>query len=316
MVEARVPAPGETRKGGELRLVTRGDLDGLTCALLISDCEDVEWVRLVHPQQIANREITITHRDILANLPYHSDCGKWFDNVRSSSAALPPEEDLGGAYRKAPSAARVVYDYYRPQRAELERYTGLVDDVDRLDSGTLTREDVIHPSGYILLGFTLDPRSGLGAYEDYFHLLLGALKQQKLEHVLALPEVVERVARMKEQDSGFRAVTLEHTREHGDVLLTDFRPVYPIPSGNRFLVYTLFPEASVSVRVHWGPDRQEVIVAVAHSVLNRTCRTDIGELMSRFGGGGHAGAGSCVFKPGEADARIAEVIVALRADTA
>ena len=113
---------------------------------------------------------------------------------------------------------------------------------------------------------------------------------------------------MREQDSRFREITQQHSRQDGNVVITDFRPVYPIPSGNRFLVYTLFPEASVSLRVHWGPARESVIVAVGRSVLNRTNQADIGSLMSKFGGGGHRGAGSCSFKPDEADERIAEIV--------
>ena len=291
-----------------MRLVTRGDLDGLTCAFLLSKCEAIDWVRLVHPQQIVGREVTITASDILANLPYHPNCGKWFDNARSTSADAAVPKEFAGSYRVGPSAARVVYDHYRPDHPEIEQYVGLVEEVDRLDSGDLTREDIVEPKGYILLGLTLDPRSGLGAFEGYFSLLLDGLKEEKLEDILEYPEVVERVQKMREQDSRFREITLEHSRQEGNAIITDFRPVYPIPSGNRFLVYTLFPDANVSLRVHWGPARESVIVAVGRSVLNRTSQADIGSLMSKFGGGGHSGAGSCSFKPDEADGRIAEIV--------
>lgn len=297
-----------------MRLVTRGDLDGLACAVVISACEEIEWVRLVHPQQIANRELTITSHDILANLPFHPQCGKWFDNSRKSSSQPEPPAQFVGSYREAPSSARVVYDYYLPDHPELDEHAAFIDAVDRLDSGDLTREDVEDPRGYILLGYTLDPRSGLGAFEDYFHLLLESLQEGPLEEILKMPEVVERVQRMREQDEAFREITRTHSRQDGNVVITDFRPVYPIPPGNRFLVYTLFPEAVVSIRLHWGPAREEVIVAVGNSVLNRSGHIDVGSVLSRFGGGGHPGAGSCVFKPDEVDARLPELVRALEND--
>lgn len=296
-----------------MRLVTRGDLDGLTCAFLLSKCESIDWVRLVHPQQIVGREVTITSNDILANLPYHPDCGKWFDNARSTSVDTDAPKSFQGSYTVAPSASRVVYEHYKGDHPEIEQHVGLVTEVDRLDSGDLTRGDIVEPKGYILLGLTLDPRSGLGAFEGYFSLLLDGLKEEKLADILEYPEVVERVQKMREQDSRFREITSEHSRQEGNAIITDFRPVYPIPSGNRFLVYTLFPDANVSLRVHWGPARESVIVAVGRSVLNRTSQADIGSLMSKFGGGGHSGAGSCSFKPEEADAQIAEIVAALNA---
>lgn len=295
-----------------MRLVTRGDLDGLTCAVLISTCERIEEIMLVHPQDITDRRLAIDGDDILANLPYQAGCGKWFDHhVLTESNQAPPEK-FDGRYGLAPSAARVVYEYYVGDHPELQRFERLLAETDRLDSAQLTLDDVLDPKDYILLGYTLDPRTGLGAYQEYFRKLVDALRSQPIDQVMALPDVQERVARIREQDAHFREVTERRSRLDGPVVFTDFREEVPPPVGNRFIVYTLFPTANVSVRVHWGPSRQHVACAVGHSIFNRTCRVNVGHLMARYGGGGHRGAGTCLLPAATAEAQIAEIIAALK----
>ncbi|OFV87165.1 MAG: hypothetical protein A2V74_12875 [Acidobacteria bacterium RBG_16_70_10] len=295
-----------------MRLVTRADLDGLTCALLLSECERIDSIELVHPQDITDRHVAVTGQDILANLPYHPDCGMWFDNHLLTDSRATPPTGFRGRYGQVPSAARIVYEHYLPSHPELTRHKRLLDETDRLDSAQLTMEDVLSPSGYILLGFTLDPRTGLGAFRQYFVELLDAVGTRALGEVLALPSVQERVQRMRSQDRQFRDVALTHSRCEGEVIVTDFRPVDPIPVGNRFIIYTLFPEATVSVRIQWGLGRRAVAVSVGRSIFNRKCRTNIGVLLSLYGGGGHQGAGACQLAPERADEQIADIVTALR----
>ncbi len=64
-----------------MRLVTRGDLDGLTSAVIITECERIDEIRLVHPQDITDKKVSITRDDIFATLPYHPDCGKWSTTI-------------------------------------------------------------------------------------------------------------------------------------------------------------------------------------------------------------------------------------------
>jgi hypothetical protein len=295
-----------------VRLVTRGDFDGLTCALIITACETIETIELVHPQEISERRFAITANDVMANLPYHPACKKWFDNHLLTAEGLMPRKGFDGKYGTAPSAARLVYDYYLPRNPGVRRYEALLAEVDRFDSGQLTAEDVVSPEGYILVGYTLDPRTGLGAFREYFHLLLTALRERPLEGVLALPEVAARVARMREQDQVFRERTVAHSELKGNVVTTDFRPLPEPPVGNRFLVYTLFPAANVSVRVAWGPRRESVAVSVGWSIFNRGCKTNVGILMSLYGGGGHRGAGSCTLPLETADAQIRQIVDTVR----
>jgi len=301
-------------KESDMRLVTRGDLDGLTCAVLITSCETIGEILLVHPQDITGRRLAVTDEDILANLPYDHGCAKWFDHHLLTESNQKPPETFDGRYGLAPSAARMVYEYYQPKNPGLEKYERLLSETDRLDSAHLNLDDVLDPKDYILLGYTLDPRTGLGVFRDYFLKLVEELKKKPIGEILAQPDVQERVKRIREQDARFREVTVQRSRLDGNVVFTDFRDLSPMPVGNRFIVYTLFPQANVSLRVHWGPSREHVAAAVGHSIFNRTSRTNVGELMSRFGGGGHRGAGTCLLPAANADAQIAQMLAALKKD--
>src|SRR5260370_786072 len=152
----------------------------------------------------------------------------------------------------------MVCESYLPASPGLARYERLLAETDRLDSAHRNREDVLDPKEYILLGYTLDPRTGLGVFRDYFLRLVEDLKKKPIGEILAQPDVQERVKRIREQDERFREVTVARSRLDGNVVFTDFRDLSPMPVGNRFIVYTLFPQANVSLRVHWGPSRDQV----------------------------------------------------------
>ena len=275
-----------------MRLVTRGDLDGLTCATLISLNAEVDAVTLIHPQDITENRFDVGPDDILANLPYHPACALWFDHHMHTATPAAPPPDFEGAFGPAPSAARLVYDYYGGEAA-MPAYAELVRETDRLDSAELTPQDVIDPRRWIQLGFTIDGRTGLGAFEGYFLLLLDMLvRQRPVEEILAHPEVARRCRVMADSDAEFQEALRVHSRVDGNVILTDFRGLDRVPVGNRFLVYALYPQANVSLRLHWGPNRQYPMLVLGHSIFNRTCRTNVGELAARYGGGGHRGAAS------------------------
>jgi nanoRNase/pAp phosphatase (c-di-AMP/oligoRNAs hydrolase) len=298
-----------------MRLVTRGDLDGLTSAVIITMKEPVDDITLVHPQDITDKRVRITKNDILANVPYHPDAGVWFDHHLLTESNEKPPEQFVGRYAVAPSAARLVYDYYLerdPADESLKRFATLVHETDRLDSAQLTPADVEAPSGYILLGYTIDSRSGLGAFTDYFKKLVEWLKTMPIEDVLAQPEVAARVERLRRDQEDFKRLLERNSFTLNNVVVTDLREIKQLPTGNRFLVYTLFPEQNVSLRVHWGPYHESVIAAVGHSIFNRTCNTSVGELMSRWGGGGHRGAGTCVLPLESAADAIDEILFELQ----
>jgi hypothetical protein len=208
----------------------------------------------------------------------------------------------------------MVYEYYLPAKPELKEHERLLAEVDRLDSAQLNIDDVLDPQDYILLGYTLDPRTGLGTFHDYFLKLVDGLKSRPIAQIMALPEVQERVQRIREQDVRFREITLKKSRMDGNVVFSDFRDVTPTPVGNRFLVYTLYPMANISLRVHRAPSPENVAAVAGHSIFNRTSRTNVGELMARFGGGGHRGAGTCLLPVAAADQKVAEMLAAMKKD--
>jgi hypothetical protein len=294
-----------------MRLVTRGDFDGLTCAVIITSNETIDEIALIHPQDITDKRFEIHKTDILANVPYHPDCGKWFDHHLQTENNPRPPRRFDGAYGLAPSAAGLVYEYYGG-KDKMPKLEELVHEADRLDSAQLTWEEVLNPKDYILLGYTIDSRSGHGTFEGYFNMLVDMLKTKPIREILKHPDVKGRCERMLTDDSSFREALLANSRVDGNVVVNDFRNLERIPTGNRFLVYALYPDINVSVRVHWGPQRHFVVAAVGHSIFNRTCKTNVGELLSRYGGGGHHGAGTTPLRPERADAALDEIVEALK----
>ncbi|HEX9406624.1 MAG TPA: exopolyphosphatase [Thermoanaerobaculia bacterium] len=300
-----------------MRLVTRADMDGLTSAVIVTLKEPIDEIVLVHPQDITDKRLPIRGDDILANVPYHPDAGLWFDHHLLTESNEKPPANFKGRHRIAPSAARLVYEYYLekfPNDPQLLRLSKLVDETDRLDAAQLTPDDVDNPRDYILLGYTIDSRTGLGAFEDYFNKLVEWLKTMSIDEVLQQLEVKERVERIRREQDEFKRLLQRNSFQLSNVVVTDLRDVDRLPAGNRFLIYTLFPDTNVSLRVHWGPAHHSVIAAVGHSIFNRTCKTSVGDLMSRYGGGGHQGAGTCVLPLEKAADAIDEILFELQAN--
>ncbi|MDP3112343.1 MAG: hypothetical protein Q8M71_09605 [Thermodesulfovibrionales bacterium] len=289
-----------------MRLVTRGDLDGVTSAVLLTTMEKIYSIELVHPQDITDKKFEIMENDILANLPYHPHCTMWFDHHELTDSNEKPPKDFKGRHAIAPSVSRVIYEYYNSDK--LAKYEYLVAETDRLDSAQINIEEVINPSGIILLGFTIDSRSGIGRFNKYFVELVNWFKTMPVERVLQQPEVVERVKVLKENNEAFIKILRDNSRQEGNVVITDLRPIKKVPAGNRFLIYTLFPKTNVSMRLQWGPEKKFVAVTLGHNIFNRTSRSDCGQICSDFGGGGHRGAGACPLKPEKAKQQIAEII--------
>jgi oligoribonuclease NrnB/cAMP/cGMP phosphodiesterase (DHH superfamily) len=290
-------------------------MDGLCCSVIITESEKIDSIVLIHPQDITDRRFTVRQGDILANLPYDSRCSKWFDHHAATRTYNKPPSEFDGKYGLTQSSARLVYEYYVEKNPELRRFAEFVKETDRYDGADLQMEDVQNPKGYILLGFTLDPRSGLGSFEDFFRMLLDLIKQHPIEQILQNETVRSRIERMRREHESFIDVMKRHSKQVGNVIVTDLREVQWLPSGNRFLIYTLFPDANVSLRLAWGPERKFVVATVGHSIFNRTCPVHVGELMAKFGGGGHEGAGSTPLVASAANILIEQLIEDLQETT-
>lgn len=296
-----------------MRLVTRADWDGLVSAVLLSTLTHLDVIQFTTPAEVQSGQVVIQPDSVIANLPFHPQAALWFDHHISEEAR---GAYLGvafkGRFEAAPSAARLIYEYYRDD-GRLRRFADLVLATDRVDSGNLTLNDVVNPDGYVLLAYTLDPRSGLHDLdrEAYFLLLLDWLKTKPLDEILDLPEVKRLTDRLRTEDQAFRRAVQSHSRLDGNVIVTDLRGV-DAPAGNRFLIYTLFPEANVSARLTPAADGQTCEVSVGYSIFNRTCQTNIGALLAEYGGGGLVSVGTAAFPADQADAKFQEIVRRLK----
>ncbi len=301
-----------------MRLVTRSDFDGLICGMLLKEAGIIDsWV-FVHPKDLQDGLFEPTENDVLANVPFVPGCGMWFDHHTSEDDRLGWSQDVKGESRQAPSAARIIYEYYGGTE-RFTHYQGMIEAVDKVDSGNLTREEILDPQGWILLGFIADPRTGLGRFRDFrisnyqlMEQLINHCRNMEIDEILALHDVKERVEMYRDQTRHFTDMVKKHTRVEDNVIVTDLRGVTPIYTGNRFLIYSLYPEQNVSVWIVDGKLNQNVSIACGYSILNRTCHVDIGKLMLKNGGGGHRMVGTCQVPYDDADTAIAEIIKELK----
>lgn len=292
-----------------MNILTRGDLDGMTASVLLTIAEKIREIRFAHPKDVQDGKVPVTAEDIIVNLPFVPGCGLWFDHHVSEEEKLDVIGPFRGRFEVAPSAARVVYNHYK--HPGFERFQDLLVATDNLDSANLTVQDVADPQGWILLGYTLDPRTGLGPeFQKYFRWLVEYVKEVSIEKILQHPEVQKRVARVRKEQEEFTTFLRAHSRQEGKVIVTDLRGVAEVPVGNRFLVYTLFPQAHSEVRIFKGKG-DVTVFAIGASIFNRTCNVNIGRMLAEYGGGGHKGAGTCQIPPERAESVKKEVIARL-----
>jgi nanoRNase/pAp phosphatase (c-di-AMP/oligoRNAs hydrolase) len=303
-----------------MRLITRSDFDGLVCAMLFKKMDMIDEMKFVHPKDMQDGTIEVNENDILANVPYVPGCGLWFDHHTSELTRLGEKVQFTGETRLAPSAARVVYDYYggREKFGDIDEIMAAV---DKADSAQFSKEDILHPTGWDLLSFIMDARTGLGRFRDYtisnyqlMEKLVDDCAKMPIAEILEQSDLQERVKRYFEQDELFRAMLKTHTRTEGNVIITDLRNMETIYSGNRFMVYALWPEQNISIWIVDGKAKQNCVFACGHSIISRTSKTDIGELMLKNGGGGHRVAGTCQVPYAEADVVLASLVETMRKD--
>ncbi|HEX8409077.1 MAG TPA: exopolyphosphatase [Thermoanaerobaculia bacterium] len=304
-----------------MRLITRSDFDGLACAVLLREVEEIHAIEFVHPKDVQDGKVHAGRNDILTNLPYVQGVGLWFDHHSSEIVRNEDTVSFRGRFEVAPSAARVIYTHYGADK--LRKYDSLLEVVDRVDSAQLSMEDVTNPKGWMLLSYVMDPRTGLAYHHGYRisnrELMLKMIDliaqyPDDPDAVITDPDIQERIDRYYAQEEEFARVMREHSRVDGNVIITDLRGLGEPPAGNRFLIYTMFPEANIQLRIFDGRKGEFVVAALGHSIFNRTSRTDVGTLMQHYGGGGHRGAGTCQLPLAEAEAKIAEVLAQVKQD--
>ena len=285
----------------QYRLVTRSDFDGLVCAVLFKELGIIDDIKFVHPKDMQDGKIEITDRDITTNLPYVPGAHLAFDH--HTSEALRNVGVNGDHYiidSEAPSAARVVYEYYGGAATFPNIAPELMVAVDKADSARYSVEEVLNPRQWTLLNFLMDSRTGLGRFRSFrisnYNLMMQLIdycRNHTIEEILALPDVEERVGLYFEQETKFKQQLLRCSQVYNNLVVLDLREEEAIHVGNRFMLYALFPNCNISIHAIWGRQQQNTVFAVGKSIFKRTSRTNIGDLMLEFGGGGHINAGTC-----------------------
>ena len=301
------------------RLVTRSDFDGLVCGMLLKELDLIDEIAFVHPKDMQDGKIAISPRDITTNLPYVPGCHLAFDHHSS-------EEERNGSgstnyiiQSDAPSAARVVYNYYGGRQTFPRIGTDLIAAVDKGDAAQFTREEILNPTGWVLLNFLMDARTGLGRFRDFrisnYQLMMQLIdhcRDHSIDEILSLPDVRERVDLYMEHRELFLDQLRRCSRAHGPVVVLDLRDEEVIYAGNRFMIYALFPECNISIHVLWGLKQQNTVFAIGKSILDRSSTVDVGALCLGYGGGGHEAAGTCQVDNERAETVLADLIESSR----
>ncbi len=281
------------------RLVTRSDMDGLVCAVLLKHMGIIDDITFVHPKDMQDNKIEITSGDITTNLPYVDGVHLAFDHHLSESIRNE-KRDNHIIIPTAPSAARVVFEYYGGFGTFPQSFAEMMVAVDKADSAQFLQEDVLEPKGWEFLSFLMDARTGLGRFREFrisnYQLMMDLIdycKNHTIEEIFALPDVQERVELYEKYADAAKEQTLRCAVQTGNVVVLDLRSEETIYPTNRFMIYALFPTANISIHVLWGVKQQNTVFAVGKSIFDRSSKTTVGELMLKYGGGGHEAAGTC-----------------------
>jgi nanoRNase/pAp phosphatase (c-di-AMP/oligoRNAs hydrolase) len=284
----------------KFRLVTRSDFDGLVCAVLLKEMELIDEIKFVHPKDMQDGIIEIGPDDITTNLPYVPEAHLAFDHHESETLRNKVRAKNHIIDADAPSAARVVYDYYGGKKVFHRVSDEMMEAVDKADSAQFSLEEILHPTGWVLLNYLMDARTGLGRFRDFrisnYQLMMELIdycRNHSIEEILALPDVKERSDLYFAHEEKFKEQLGRCSTVHKNLVVLDLRNEETIYAGNRFMIYALYPECNISIHVLWGFQKQNTVFATGKSILKRDSQTHVGELMLAFGGGGHNAAGTC-----------------------
>ncbi len=303
------------------RLVTRSDFDGLVCAVLLKELDMIDDIKFVHPKDMQDEKIEISSRDITTNLPYVEGVHLAFDHHLSETIRVKSKKDNHIIDSDAPSASRVVYDYFGGKK----NFSAISDDmmaaVDKSDAALFSKEDILNPKGWELLSFIMDARTGLGRFHEFrvsnYQLMMELIsycKNHTIDDILKLPDVRERVDLYFAHQEKSKEQIRQCSKVYQNLVVLDLRNDDTIYAGNRFMIYALYPECNISIHIMWGLKKQNTVFATGKSIFNRTSKTNIGELMLQYGGGGHANAGTCQIDNDKTDAALKEIITRINAD--
>jgi nanoRNase/pAp phosphatase (c-di-AMP/oligoRNAs hydrolase) len=310
-----------TQVAERYRLVTRSDFDGLVCAALLKELGILDDILFVHPKDMQDGKVELTDRDITTNLPYVPGVHLSFDHHDSELVRVEESPENHVIVAGAKSAARVVYDHF----GGADVFTAVGEDimtaVDKADAADFSRDDILEPHGWDYISFLMDPRTGLGRFRDFrisnYQLmmkLIDDITTKSIDDILACPDVAERVDLYREHADAAIDQVARCGTQHGNLVVLDMRDEETIYATNRFTVYALWPQCNISIHVLWGLRQQNTVFATGKSILDRSSKTDVGELMLRYGGGGHEAAGTCQVANADAPRVLGELIATINAD--
>ena len=305
----------------KFRLVTRSDFDGLVCAVLLNELNLIVDIKFVHPKDMQDGKIAITPRDITTNLPYVAAAHLAFDHHLSETIRNTGERKNHIIEPDAPSAARVVYNYYGGKSGFPTIADDMMAAVDKADSAQFSRDEILNPTGWVLLNYLMDARTGLGRFREFrisnYTLMMDLIKycrNHNINEILELADVKERVELYFEQAEKAKEQLLRCTTVHQNLAVLDLRNEETIWATNRFMIYALFPQTNISIHILWGVQKQNTVFATGKSILDRGSKTNVGELMLAYGGGGHQAAGTCQVDNDQAEASLQALISQINAD--
>jgi len=303
------------------RLITRSDFDGLVCAVLLNEMKLIDEIKFVHPKDMQDGKIAVGEHDITTNLPYVPGAYLAFDHHLSEAIRNTGKRRNHIIEVDAPSAARVVYNHYGAKAAFPRVTDEMMLAVDKADSAQFSREEILEPSGWVLLNYLMDTRTGLGRFRDFrisnYALMMDLIeycRDHDIDQILALPDVQERVTLYFEHAERAKAQIQRCAKVHRNLVVLDLRREETIWATNRFMIYALFPQANISIHVMWGVQNQNTILATGKSILDRSSQTNVSELMLAYGGGGHIAAGTCQVENIAADSTLKKLIKRINAD--
>ena len=301
--------------------MTRSDFDGLVCGALLKHLGLIDDITFVHPKDMQDGNIEIDANDITTNLPYVPGCHLAFDHHLSETVRNVERADNHIINADAPSAARVVWEYYGGHEAFPARWDDMMDAVDKGDSAQFNKDEILDPQGWVLLNFIMDARTGLGRFRDFrisnYQLMMKLIdycREHTIDEILALDDVHERTTLYREHETLAKEQIKRCATVHGNVVVLDLRNEEIIYATNRFVIYAMYPDCNISIHVMWGLKQQNTVLAIGKSILNRSSRTNVGELCLSYGGGGHLNAGTCQVDNDQAEKALAEIIEKIRAD--
>ena len=305
----------------KFRLVTRSDFDGLVCAVLLNELDLIDDIKFVHPKDMQDGKVDITPRDITTNLPYVPAAHIAFDHHESETIRNTGERPNHIISATAPSAARVVYEYYGGAKAFPNITDDMMDAVDKADSAQFDRDEILNPRDWVLLNYLMDSRTGLGRFREFrvsnYQLMMDLIKYCRnhgIRDILQLPDVKERIEIYHAHADLANDQLRRCSTVHNNLVVLDLRNEETIWATNRFMIYALYPQCNISIHVMWGVQKQNTVFATGKSILDRGSKTDVGALMLEFGGGGHNAAGTCQVDNDKADQALKTLISRINAD--